>query len=138
MNDDRKWSRAGLRLFSTMLAPDEIGEVLGLQAARSFRLGDPISSRSRGVRPQHGFFVKSGVSADEPLEEHLIALLALIEGVGDRLQSLRSQVDADIFCGFSSGNGQGGFTLSPPTLRRLADLELDLILDLYPPPGEDA
>jgi hypothetical protein len=38
-----------------------------------------------------------------------------------------------LFCGFSSGNGQGGFTLDSDTLTRIAKLGIPLIVDLYPP-----
>jgi len=38
-----------------------------------------------------------------------------------------------LFCGFSSGNGQGGDTLRPETLKLLVDAGLSLTLDLYPP-----
>ena len=38
-----------------------------------------------------------------------------------------------LFCGFSSGNGQGGFTLNPELLARLAVFGVELSLDLYPP-----
>jgi hypothetical protein len=38
-----------------------------------------------------------------------------------------------LLCGFSSGNGQGGFTLDAKTLQRIADLGVSLSVDLYPP-----
>jgi len=37
------------------------------------------------------------------------------------------------WCGFSSGNGQGGFSISPGLLQRLARLGVEVVLDLYPP-----
>lgn len=40
---------------------------------------------------------------------------------------------AVLFLGFSSGNGQGGFTLPASLLTRIAALGLDLSLDLYLP-----
>jgi hypothetical protein len=42
-------------------------------------------------------------------------------------------VDAELFCGFGSANGQGGDTLQPATLKLLGDAGLSLTLDLYPP-----
>jgi hypothetical protein len=38
----------------------------------------------------------------------------------------------DMFCGiFTGSNGQGGFTFEPELSRRLADLALPVVFDLY-------
>jgi len=49
------------------------------------------------------------------------------------LKTLLTTCKIRLSCGFSSGNGQGGFTLDSVTLQRIARLGVPLVLDLYPP-----
>jgi hypothetical protein len=120
-----KWSKASLRLFSPVMSPDAICEALDI----------PASSAIRNTR---AVLVESGLPADRPLDEHVTALIEKIERFAAALTKLRDRIDADVFCGFASVNGQGGLTLSAPLLARLGELGLDLTLDLYPPEAHDA
>lgn len=134
MIEDGKWSRATLRIRSATLTPEEIGASLGLRATASHRAGDPVSRRQGSpLRKEHLFTLDSGVCDLEPLDHHITVLLSLIEPVGDRFAALQGCIEADIFCGFSSGHGQGGFALAPELMGRLSALGLELIVDLYPP-----
>lgn len=78
--------------------------------------------------------------ADEtlPLEEHLGEIVALLEPRMREIETLASRAELCLFCGFSSGNGQGGCTISPALLHRLSTLSLELVLDLYPPETVEA
>jgi hypothetical protein len=67
------------------------------------------------------------------LAEHLRWLLDAVEPKADVLRSLSAKYQVLLFCGFSSGNGQGGFTLDSHTLTQIAKLGVPLIVDLYPP-----
>ena len=76
----------------------------------------------------------SGVPDSEPIAVHLHALLEMLEPKLDRLRELASRCSMDVFCGFSSESGQGGFTLDPDLLIRLGEIPGGgLNLDLYPP-----
>jgi len=68
-------------------------------------------------------------------EEKISILLLKISKYSDAIKQLAGTdgVNAEIFCGFGSGNGQGGDTISARTLERIASLGLSLVLDLYPP-----
>ncbi len=138
MDDDEKWAAASLRVFSPALTPDELAAELGVQPDRSYRGGDRVSTRSQlpTVRSTNAVFFGSGLASGRPLEEHLEAVLTVAEGCVAGLRGLAGRAEADVFCGFSSGNGQGGFTLSPALLARLAALGLDVGFDLYPPSSE--
>ena len=131
--DDQKWSRASFRAWSEEMTPESIADALGLQATKLFRKGDPYTKRSPSLRKKHLIVVESALPASEPLARHLAALCDLLEPVAARLPDIADRCGYDIFCGFSSGNGQGGFTLSPDLLSRLAVLKVDVGLDLYPP-----
>jgi hypothetical protein len=63
-----------------------------------------------------------------PLEDHVSALLAIVEKKAARLASS----DIEIRCAFSSENSQGGFGLKADVSKRLAEQRVDLIVSLYP------
>jgi hypothetical protein len=145
LEDDRKWWRAGFSIFSVTLTPQEISERLGVQPTRTHEKGQP-----RGFRRKDGSISQSIVwkdsawhlncplKNDRDMAEHIRWLLDVIEPKADVLSALSSDCTLiRFFCGFSSGNGQGGFGLDPVTLGRISKLGFDLILDLYPPQNPD-
>ena len=71
------------------------------------------------------------------LEDHLDEVLSLLELRRDEVNTLGDDAELSLFCGFSSGNGQGGCTFMPELLRRLSALNIPLVLDLYPPNAEE-
>jgi len=132
--DDKKWSSASLRIFSETREIDEIEGMLGVAATRSYRKGQPISSRNPGVlRRVSAWILKSPLSDEEPLASHLKWLVDVVEPRIDVLKALEANCKIDFFCGFSSANGQGGTTLDSGILERLGKIHLDLTIDLYPP-----
>jgi hypothetical protein len=135
-----KWSRASLRLVSKVLPPDAISAALGTEFDRSYRLGDQVSPKNSPwvLRREHVCVLESGLASDQPLPDHVDSLVGKIRPFAMKLASIRDRVDADIFCGFSSSNGQGGFTLSPELLASFVEWNLPLTLDLYPPEAVDA
>jgi hypothetical protein len=132
-SSDANWSRASLRVFSVQMTAEEIATTLGIEADRSHHLNDPVSPRGLpyGGRKHHAFLLDSSLPKDRPLEEHLECLLDRIEPAIDRIRSLGDRVEADLFCGFSFKNGQGGLSLSPTLLDRLARTGLNVGLCPY-------
>jgi Domain of unknown function (DUF4279) len=137
MEDDRQWSAAGLRILGEELDPDEVGVVLGVEATRTHRKGQPRSSRQQGVWRDSLWYFQSPLDPDRDMADHVKWLLDSLEGRLDALRALSEKFRVDLFCGFSSGSGQGGFTLDAATLLRLGRLGVPLVLDLYPPAAED-
>ncbi|MGB7158009.1 MAG: DUF4279 domain-containing protein [Tepidisphaeraceae bacterium] len=133
LSEHAKWSRATFRISSNELSPEAMGDALGLRPTASHRKGELVSKRSAGVRKEHCIRIESALPTSDPLERHLAALCDLLEPVAPKLAGIAHDCEYDIFCGFSSGNGQGGFTLSPELLNRLAALKVELVVDLYPP-----
>ena len=72
---------------------------------------------------------------DLTFSHQLPEFITRLEDRADAVRHLvaRPGVTAELFLGFSSGNGQGGFTLPASLLTRIAALGLDLSLDLYLP-----
>ena len=136
--EDAKWSRATFRVWSHDVPPESIGDTLGLRPTKLLRKGEPVSKRSNALRKEHGIQIESALPTSEPLERHLDSLCDLLEPVASKLEAITRSCEYDIHCGFSSGNGQGGFTLNPNLLSRLAALRIELVVDLYPPTTAEA
>ena len=76
----------------------------------------------------------SSLPDSSALHEHLECLLKVIESNRVPLAGIRHRIAAmDIFCMFSSQHGQGSAVLDAELLRRLGELDIDVIIDLYPP-----
>lgn len=130
---DQPWASASLRIRSTTLSARDIETALGAAATKKFEIGEPISRRNPSLKRSESLWVlESGLATSTRLEEHLIALLTFAEHKRQALAAIRNQCEADLFCGFSSGSGQGSMTLSANTLERIASLHVDLCIDLYP------
>jgi len=134
MDEDEKWSGAAFTASSLSLTPEETTDLLGIAPTRSHRIGDPISPRiTNAARKDHYYSLHANRPSTAPMHEHLEVLLAQLEPRREALEQLRGQAQLCLFCGFSSSNGQGGFTLTPDLLQRISALGLELVLDLYPP-----
>lgn len=133
MEEHRKWSKASLRIFSEELLPDEVGAVLGLRATSVHVKGEPRSRHHKDVWRDSFWYLASPLGDERVMGDHLNWLLDSLEPRMDAVMKLSETCRIDLFCGFSSENGQGGFTLDPATLARIARLGVPLILDLYPP-----
>ena len=133
--DSKKWSSASLRISSELTNPTEITACLKCQ---------PTSTRVKGQRvvpnhpnsyvmPRHSWTLDSGLDESLPLELHIAKLVEMIEEKQTVFKQLLQTCKIDIFCGFGSESGQGGFSLSPELFKRLTLLPIELVLDLYPP-----
>jgi hypothetical protein len=131
--EDGKWSKASLRISSTTLQPSEIAEIIGLEATKTHTKGTLKNSRFTLVWPTSLWLLNSPLSDQNGMADHLRFLLDLLEPKMDALKQLFEKCQIDLFCGFSSDSGQGGFTLDAVTLSRLSKLCVPLVLDLYPP-----
>ena len=137
MTEDEKWSSAAFCAHSDALSPEQMEVIIGLSPSRSHRIGDPRSKRTKsGAHDRHYYSIQSTISDSASLDAHIEEILSILEPRVDRVKRLGSEASLCIFCGFSSGNGQGGFSLTPELLARLSRLGLEVVLDLYPPESE--
>jgi hypothetical protein len=135
--EDRVWSKVGLRIMGETLRPEEVESALGLKASRSHLRGQRGSARQKNPWRESLWSLHSPLGDDRDIADHLTWLLDLLEPKLNTIRKLSEKYRIDIFCGFSSGSGQGGFTLDAKTLARLASLAVPLVLDLYPPSVEN-
>jgi hypothetical protein len=136
--EDEKWSTASFRVAGDALRPDQITATLSLLPTQSGVKGERLSSRHGAVRRTSFWLLRCPLSDSLPLTEHLEWLLDLFEPKIDLINSIAEGSKIMLLCGFSSGNGQGGFTLDAKTLQRIARLGVPLSIDLYPPQAAES
>src|SRR6266566_2154203 len=103
---DIKWSKATLRIFSKTIHPSEIGKLLGLEATKTYVKGALRSPRHEAIWPTSMWSLKSPLSDQRDMTDHMKYLLDLLEPRMQALKHLSQDCEIDLFCGFSSGNGQ--------------------------------
>jgi len=132
----KKWTRASFGVYAETFDPEEITMRLGLQPSLVRMKGDIISTRydpQQRRRKTSAWVLTCPLNPDAPMPEHLAWLLDQLEARRGVIRELAQKFKVLVVCGFSSENGQGGFTLEPTMLARLASLGIPLSLDLYPP-----
>jgi len=103
---------------------------MGSNPSRSIDKGQPVSGRNPQSRKseESRWILDSALPDTTPLDEHVAALLAIVE----KKAPVLAKTDIEIRCAFSSENGQGGFVLRADVSKRLAEQRVDLIVSLYP------
>ncbi len=138
LEDDKKWFRVCLRLYGDSLDPHSISRLLGITADTIGLKGVArVGKNNRTYAPYRTniWNYDSKRHHEVGFEEQINSIFgALGDKVGLLSEILDTPgVDGELFCGFGSGNGQGGDVITPATLRQIADAGLSLSLDLYPP-----
>ena len=132
---DEKFAAASFRVFSDTHAAEYFTQIFGEMPDSIGVKGELISpnGRSKAKYRANLYRIRSNLPTSAPLEDHLQALVARVEPFADRFSDAKAVGSVNIFAGYGSWNGQGGAVLSSDLLRRLAALQVDLILDLHPP-----
>jgi hypothetical protein len=129
-------SRCALRISSKTMSAEKIGHLVGVTPSKAYDASQPISRTNRNPRGISVVLFESGVRADASLEEHIAKVLHDFQPRTGELRSLRKECNIDLFCMYSSESGQGTCTLSSMVLRELANFDVSLIIDLYPPTSD--
>jgi hypothetical protein len=122
---------ATFRIWGPHLDVDAATQRLGIAPSEFHRIG---AARGRTGVWRHSYW---GLCSEAHLRStdlslHLAWLLDRIAPVQPQIaQLIAAGNQADLFCFWESLTGYGGPVFPPPLLRRLADLQLPLGLDLY-------
>jgi Domain of unknown function (DUF4279) len=133
LNLSHGWSRAGLRIYSDALDLEAVESALGLRATGKHLKGTPRSRDLKPIWPDSMWRFGTSLSNDHGLEGNLTLILDALEPKRDVIQGFAHEHRVDFFCGFSSGEREGGFTLTRVTLNRVAKFGVPLITNLSPP-----
>jgi len=140
LDEDEKWHRVSLRFFGDDVDLAAVTSALGLKPDVTGRIGEHIAGNPRYAIYETNVWVYRYTEMDDlTFSNQLSEFITRLEDRAEALRHFvaRPGVTAELFLGFSSGDGQGGFTLPASLLSRIAALGLDVTLDLYPPtPGK--
>lgn len=129
-------STVSIRLFGSELNPEKITQLLGCEPSSSARTGEKIIKRNGQERiVKMGFWLLDYGDSDHVLIEKKIEILLgkLTDNLGS-WQVVTKDLDlADVCCGLFIDNWNEGFMLSPITLRKISERNLEIGFDVYSP-----
>jgi len=130
---EKPMASATLRIHSSTLSPGEISSRLKTPPTQSFLKGEKMSPRnpSSATSEENLWTLESRETESISLEAHILWLADFIEQSLPALKSLLTDCEIDIFCGYSSLTGQGGFTLDAEVMKRLSEIPIDITFDIY-------
>jgi Domain of unknown function (DUF4279) len=131
-----EFTYAKLRIYPGEFNPVTITHYLGITPTSTQTKGEStINSLGRGrIAPVNSWFLSSeGYVSSKDVRRHLDWLLDKLEPVSDRLKELQKQpeVRMAINCIWWSAYGQGGPTLWPEQMKRMAEMNLECAFDIY-------
>lgn len=132
------WNTASFRIAGDMLHPDQVTAILALEPTRSGVKGERHSLGRGSVSRTSFWLLKCPLSDNLPLTEHLKWLLDIVEPKFDSINSIAEGSTIMFLCGFSPGDGQGGFTLDVKTLQRITRFGAALSINLYSPESAES
>ena len=135
ISNNAPWARAGLRISSRTL---QVSEIRLLIPREPIRHGLNRDGSGDGRDMAFCTFASS-IGEEQPVEEHILYMLGLLEAAGTTLQQRAKEgsVDVRLSCAFSAASGAYAITLSREMIQRLGRLSLDFWITAYPPGNHD-
>ena len=132
---DERWTSAVFRILSKTISLEDIFAKINIQPTGYYKKGEHYSNRNpqSGIREANLWILKSNLGDQDTIESHIEYLISFLEENSNSINELQSECDFEIMCAYSSGNGQGGFTLNHEVLRKITEFPVDLSINLYPP-----
>lgn len=119
---------ATLLIYPSGQHPDEITELLGIEPSRTSVKGGGL----RGTNVNGWFLSSKDAVISKDSRRHIDWILDGLERVSTKVKKLQnSGALTAITCFWESVSGNGGPTLSPSQMRRLAELNLEIWWDVY-------
>ena len=134
MEEDKEhWSSASLRILSEQKSIEYINTKLNTQPTEYRIKGErcSINNPKSMIREVNVWLLDSKLGEYDSLQLHIEDLISFVREKSDAIKELQPECEFSLACAYSSGNGQGGFTLHYETLRDLAAYPIDLSINLY-------
>jgi Domain of unknown function (DUF4279) len=126
---------ATFRIYHTDLNPDQITSLLEIQPTGTQVNGRPMTNSIGIIKtPSIGgwFLSTEGLLDSKDVRRHVDWILDKLASRERILKLLQAEGNRlDVFCYWLSAEGHGGPILSPATLRRLGELDLEIGFDIY-------
>lgn len=122
-----------LRIFSEEQHPNELTEYFGIEPTKTQVKGQKNELRTNKLIERNGWFLSTeGKINSKDSRRHIDFLADKLLPINSKIKELiEKNVKMDISCYWLSETGQGGPTLSPQQLTKLADLGIELWFDIY-------
>jgi hypothetical protein len=110
-----------------------ITDQLGIAPTTSWEKGDPHGrAERRRERTNAGWILNFEVEgSQEPFDAALAELISVLGPLGEAIRRISEFCDLKVDCYGSSDSVQGGFWISPDSLRGVADLNVALFVTVY-------
>ncbi len=128
------YTHVWLRIMHEDLNPDDVTQLLGVSPTETQRAGDPWLGKKPGrVYKKSGWTLSTeGIFTSRDARHHLDWILERVRGKVSAFTVFHARgYLVDVCCRWDSKSGHGGPTISPPQMRDLADLEVELWFDIY-------
>jgi hypothetical protein len=122
-----------LRVLGDDLNPNEVTRLLQLEPTFAASKGQTRQSGGRDVIQPTGIWMIafSGAPQEWTLEDAVEALFDRLPSDPAVWRTMREKWSLDLFCGITLADVNRGITIRRSVLRRIAERELDLDLDIY-------
>lgn len=115
--------------------PELFSELTGLTPTKVWRAGDlrfPTKPKSQMTHKQSGWELQSALPLETDWEEHVEALLAILETRAEQVQRVTAQFESGIQCAIYYYDGcNPGVHLSRLLVARLSALRVYVDFDIY-------
>jgi hypothetical protein len=112
---------ATLRIHGVDLPLDEITQRLGVPPTHRHRRGERRTPASSAF-DDDAWHLASPLPRERKMTDHLRELWNMVEPSADYIKSLDARVD--VFCGYRSNNGTGGYQVEPDALAMFSVLNV--------------
>jgi hypothetical protein len=139
--DPEKWFEVSLRVSGRPLDFASVSRLAGIEPTDLWRTGDHRLDNPRYAKYVEDVWIwRVTQDSSEPFEPQLRRVVAQLKPSGREIVAFAKAAGgtAYLFLGYSSDSGQGVAEFPADLLLALGQLDLDLVLDLYPPWGVDA
>lgn len=129
-----------LRIADFECSPEELTNIIGISPTRTWRQGDLVTPRTAHRYKENGWELSSGVSQHESFDNHVNALLDIIEPKIDAFIEIGSKYFATLSCAiYMYDNSENSLPWPHFTKRSMAVLHhigAEVDFDLYILPSE--
>jgi len=108
-----------------------VTELMGFAPTKAWTRGEPLPNHPTATRNHSRWTFQSSLPLQSSVEDHLEALLPLLEQHGDRVRRCAASFPTQLWCAIYYRDFTPTIRLSPNLLRRISELGLHLDLDLY-------
>jgi hypothetical protein len=115
-----------------------VTKLMDIAPTDAWRVGDPVPDQPTTTRNHSQWTLASGCGLEAPVEDHLHALLTILEERRQRIREVALRYAVELQCAIYYEEDTPGIHLSEDVVRRVAALGLAIDLDLYFVGGENA